>query len=138
MSDYRYEASIQVRFGDLDLLGHVNNAVYVTYLEQARIDYFSDVLGLDLDDLGMVIARLEIDYRRSVTLEDELVVALRVSRLGGSSFDMEYELRAGEEVVATAETTQVTIDDSGSSRPIPEPWRRQLAEYEGIPAGFEG
>jgi acyl-CoA thioester hydrolase len=131
MPDFAYETDIEVRFRDLDPLGHVNHAVHPSYCEQARIRYLDDVLGLTDDDLPMVIANLDVTYRRPITLEDDLWVAVSVTTLGESSFTMAYELRASDEVAATAETTQVVVDPE-TKRPasVPSVWREQLVEHE--------
>ena len=76
MTDFEYETELQVRFRDLDAMGHVNNAVYATYLEQARVDYYADVLGVGLDDIDTVLVNLEIDYRHEVTLDDGTVTTI--------------------------------------------------------------
>ncbi|WP_129115605.1 acyl-CoA thioesterase [Halegenticoccus tardaugens] len=130
MPDYRYEVPIRVRFRDLDPMGHVNNAVYASYCEQARISYFSDVLDLDPATPGMVLAHLELDYERAVTFDEDLAVSVRVPRLGTSSFPTEHEVRVGDELAATAETTQVVVDDEGAPRPIPDEWRERIADFE--------
>jgi len=128
MTDFEYETELQVRFRDLDAMGHVNNAVYATYLEQARVDYYADVLGVGLDDIDTVLVNLEIDYRHEVTLADETVtVAMGVRSIGESSVVVGYEVRAGDRVAATAETTQVYVDpDEGGSRPLPEEWIERM------------
>jgi acyl-CoA thioester hydrolase len=128
MTDFEYETELQVRFRDLDAMGHVNNAVYATYLEQARVDYYADVLGVGLDDIDTVLVNLEIDYRHEVVLDDETVtIAMGVRSIGESSVVVEYEIRAGDRVAATAETTQVYVDpDEGGSRPLPEAWVEQM------------
>ncbi len=113
MTDFEYETELQVRFRDLDAMGHVNNAVYATYLEQARVDYYADVLGVGLDDIDTVLVNLEIDYRHEVVLDDETVtIAMGVRAIGESSVVVGYEVRAGDRVAATAETTQVYVDSS--------------------------
>lgn len=131
MSEFRYETTIPVRYRDLDPLGHVNNAVYVTYLEHARISYLNAVLDVDLEAIDVVIANLEIDYKQSITLGAEVTVALSVVELGTSSFRMEYEVRVAESVVATAKTTQVVIDsDTGNPAPISDEWRKRINAFE--------
>jgi acyl-CoA thioester hydrolase len=124
MTDFEYETELQVRFRDLDAMGHVNNAVYATYLEQARVDYYDEVLGVGLDDIDTVLVNLDIDYRHEVRLDDETVtIAMGVRDIGRSSVTVAYEVRAGDRVAATAETTQVYIDpEEGGSRPLPEEW----------------
>ncbi|WP_435069308.1 acyl-CoA thioesterase [Haloplanus sp. C73] len=126
--DFEYETELQVRFRDIDAMGHVNNAVYATYLEQARVDYYADVIGVGLDDIDTVLVNLQIDYRHEITLDDETVtVAMGVRDIGESSVTVAYELRVGDRVAATAETTQVYVDpEDGGSRPLPEAWVERM------------
>jgi acyl-CoA thioester hydrolase len=133
MAEFNYETEIPVRFQDLDIAGHVNNAVYVTYLEEARAGYLNEVLGVEEPgDINAVIAHLEVDYRRPVRDDSHVTVALRTLEPGTSSVPMEYEIRFEDEVVATAETVMVTVDfETGETQPMPESWRKRIAEYEG-------
>ncbi len=132
MDEFSYEQEVQVRFQDLDAVGHVNNAVYATYLEEARIGYLKEVFEVDTQELGAVIAHLEIDYRQPVTDDTYVTVAVRTLEPGNSSVPMEYEIRTDGEVVATAETVMVAIDyETGETRRLPDEWRERLAEYEG-------
>ncbi|MFB6256103.1 MAG: acyl-CoA thioesterase [Haloplanus sp.] len=128
MTDFEYETELQVRFRDVDAMGHVNNAVYATYLEQTRVDYYADVLGVGLDDIDTVLVNLEIDYHHEVTLDDETVtVEMGVHSIGESSVVAGYELSAGDRVAATAETTQVYVDpEAGTSRPLPAEWIEKM------------
>lgn len=130
-SDDPFVADLDVRFRDLDVMGHVNNAVYVSYLEQGRLEYFAAVVGLDVDTPGNVVANLEIDYERSIEIDSDVRVTVWVDRLGESSFRMRYELRDGEATAATATTTQVVIGDDGSPRPVPDEWRERIVAFEG-------
>ena len=129
-----YTAEIDVRFRDIDVMGHVNNAVYATYLEQARTEYFRDVLDADLSRVSTVLASLSIDFRRPVELTDGTVaVDVDVAELGRSSVAMTHELRAGDAVVAEAEATLVSLDpDSGEPVPIPPALREGMASYHGL------
>jgi len=123
---------IGVRFRDIDAMQHVNNAVYVTYLEQARAEYFREVVGAELSGIDTVLASLEIDYRRPVELADRVEVGLTVPELGESSIPMEYEIRTDRGVAAEAETVQVAFDpEAESSRPIPEAWRSAIEAFHG-------
>ncbi|WP_435197167.1 acyl-CoA thioesterase [Natronomonas sp. EA1] len=128
--DYVHE--ITVRYRDLDPMQHVNNAVYSSYLEQARVAYLREVLGINKDP-GMVVAHLELDFKRAVEFSDEQVaVACRIPELGEKSFRIEYEIRTDDGVAATAETVQVAFDrEVGASRPIPDDWREAIQEFEG-------
>ncbi|MFC7045748.1 acyl-CoA thioesterase [Halobacteriaceae archaeon GCM10025711] len=133
MPEYAYETEMAVRFRDLDALGHVNNAVYATYVEQARVKYYEDVVGLDLDEMTTVIADIDLDYRAPITWGQTVTVGARVPDLGTASFPMTYEVRADGDVAATAETTIVVVDpDTGESRPIPDDWRAAITEFEGL------
>lgn len=128
-----FTTDVQVRFRDVDAFGHVNNAVYVTYLEQARVDYLETVLGVGIDELDSVLASLEIDYRRPVTDADSVEVAIEVPELGRSSIPMEYEIRTDDDLVAVAESVQVAYDfETRSSKPLPEEWREAIATYHGL------
>jgi acyl-CoA thioester hydrolase len=130
MSDFEYETDLQVRFRDVDAMGHVNNAVYATYLEQARVDYYRDVLDAELDDVDTVLVTLEIDYRSEITLEDEVTVALGVRDVGESSLTLAYEVRVGDRVAATAETVQVYVDPARTgSRPLPDAWVERIETH---------
>ncbi|MFC5279028.1 acyl-CoA thioesterase [Halorubrum rubrum] len=128
-----YITDVPVRFRDIDAMGHVNNAVYATYLEQARTDYFRDVLDADLSAVATVLASVSIQFRRPVELESGAVaVEVDVPELGESSVPMTYEVRAEGDVVAEAESVQVAVDDDGSSRPIPAAYREAIEAYHDL------
>ena len=119
----------RVRFRDLDPMGHVNNAVYLTYIESARVAFLQDLgAAPTLEDMSIIVARIEIDFRAPVRFGEEVDVSVRVSRFGDKSFDLEHELRVGETVVAEAKTVLVTYDYA-ERRPveIPAAWREKLA-----------
>ncbi|WP_121742872.1 acyl-CoA thioesterase [Natronorubrum halophilum] len=129
MSDgsYEYEVGIDSRLRDIDFMGHVNNAIYATFLEEARQGYFTDVIGVSLVDVGTVLANLEIDYVRPIEADSDITVAVQVPELGTSSLPMEYEIRADGERAATARTVQVLIDrETERSQPIPSEWRTRI------------
>jgi acyl-CoA thioester hydrolase len=113
LAEFRLTAPLHVRFRDLDCLGHVNNAVYATYLEEARVEYLKKVLGaVDPSQYGIILARVEIDYRSAVKLGDELVIGAKVTRLGGASFDMAYKIveKKSGRLVLEGKTVQVGYD----------------------------
>lgn len=132
MESFRFDVELPVRYRDLDTLGHVNNAVYGTYLEQARVRYFDHVLEVPFEGREMVLAHLDVDFRRPVTMDDGPVrVACGVTYLGESSIHMAYRVDAGDEgaPAATAESVQVAWDGD-ASRPVPASWRERLREFE--------
>lgn len=123
----------QVRFRDLDPMGHVNNAVFLTYLEQARIAFFEQQgLSVELHDMNLVIARVEIDFKAPVRLGQDVEIAIRAGRFGTKSFDFDYELTVEGEIVAEAKSVQVAYDYGlGEAVAIPAEWREKLS---GVPA----
>jgi acyl-CoA thioester hydrolase len=114
-----------VRFRDLDSLGHVNNAVFLTYLEEARIAY---LVPLGAEASNMILARVEIDFRAPLRMGDELEIGVRPARVGTKSFDLEYEVHSGGTLAAEAKTVLVSYDYA-TRRPVelPESWREALA-----------
>jgi acyl-CoA thioester hydrolase len=132
---FRYSTPIVVRFRDCDPLGHVNNAVYLTYLEVARFAYWNDVAGgRTFGDISYIMARAEIDYRASAKTGDILLVHLAVTGFGRTSFVFEYEIvDQDSQLIATAKTVQVMYDYAqNQSVPILEDLKKQISEYEGL------
>lgn len=129
-----FTVELPVRFRDLDPMGHVNNAVYATYLEHARARYFRDVVGESLPTADTVLVHLSIDFQAPIEIDDDVVeVAMWIPRLGESSIPMEYEVRTGGTVAATAETVQVAFDrDVGTSKPIPDAWGAAIEADMGL------
>jgi acyl-CoA thioester hydrolase len=129
---------IEVRFRDCDPLGHVNNAVYLTYLEQARLvqwrtlwrfgrlrqdaDGQTEAINEPVPDApGVILARVEIDYKRPAQYGDLLDVRIGLAAVGRTSFTYDYEIVDSEDrVVATARSVQVFYDYR-ESRPVPIP-----------------
>jgi acyl-CoA thioester hydrolase len=118
-----------VRFRDVDVMGHVNNAVFLTYIESARVAFLLHLgTATELQELGIIVARIEIDFRAPLSFGEEVEIGVRTSRFGTKSFDLEYELRADGRVVAQATSVCVGYDyGSGTTVPIPDTWRERLA-----------
>ncbi len=114
-----------VRFRDLDAMGHLNNAVYSTFLEQARLA-FLEPQGAEVT--SMILARLEIDFRSPVELGETVQISVTPTRVGTKSFELEYVLRAGDRTVAEAKTVLVAYDyATAMSMEIPSEWKERLA-----------
>jgi acyl-CoA thioester hydrolase len=116
-----HEKQIEIRWRDVDAYSHVNNAVYATYLEECRDEWLERALGDTADLWDYVLARVAIDFRRELRLEDEAVlVSCRLDRIGTSSLTLREEIRTrGGELAAEAEAVLVARDrQSGSSRPL--------------------
>jgi acyl-CoA thioester hydrolase len=110
-----------VRFRDVDAMGHVNNAVYLTYIEDARIAFLRP-LGADVPE--MILARAEVDFRAPLSEGDELQIGVRPARVGTKSFELEYELRVGDKLAAEAKTVIVSYDyAAGRPVEVPDHWR---------------
>ncbi|MEO6059365.1 MAG: thioesterase family protein [Candidatus Limnocylindria bacterium] len=133
--DFRHATHVQVRLGDLDPFGHVNNAVVATYVEQGRVVYLRDVLGTGADPVSMpfILARLEIDYLAQTLFDDPVEVGTRVDWIGRSSVHMSHLLtgRGGREL-ARSEAVLVAFDyEIEKPVPVSEAWRAAMTTYEG-------
>jgi acyl-CoA thioester hydrolase len=137
--EFRHKTTIDVRFRDVDMMGHVNNAVYFTYLEQARLDYFRALLAARPElagHPGQIVASAKIDYRAPVKLDDRLDVWIRVAETGRTSFRFLYEVRSAktDALAAAGETVQVVYDYAKEApAPLDEVARAALEAWEGRP-----
>lgn len=126
-----YESEFLVRFRDMDALGHVNNAVYATYLEIVRGEYYHHVIGETFADYDAVMVHLAIDYLAPLTRFDPITAKIALTDLGDSSIRFDYVLASAGETVATGETVQVVADpQTGESVPIPDVWRDRMTTHE--------
>ena len=134
--EYRHRTTVQVRFRDIDAFGHVNNAVFFSYVELARIRYLLDVLQpvTRFDRLPLILARVELDFRSPIEFGEDVTVATRVERIGHTSFAMRHRMIAGaqDRLAGDVQTVLVTYDYT-TARPIPVPaeWRARIGEHEG-------
>ena len=124
-----HEKQIEIRWRDQDAYGHVNNAVYLTYLEEVRDEWLERALGDAGDAWGYVTARVAIDFRRELTQDDDAIVArLWLTRIGTSSVTTREEIvTVGGELAAEAEAVLVARDtETGRSRPLNDVERAAL------------
>lgn len=137
MDGFKIVSDVQVRFSDTDALGHVNNAVYLSYLESARVDYLRELLGAKkIEELGVIIARVEIDYKSPAFHHETMRVGCRVEEIGGSSIKMDYRIEDREtgRLVAVAKSVLVAYDyDLGRVRRVSDEWRQKMEDFDGIP-----
>jgi acyl-CoA thioester hydrolase len=125
----------EVVLRDLDGFGHVNNAVFLTYVENARVAYLREVLGVrTLEQIRNVMASVKIDYLAQVSFGDRLEIGVRVDRIGTKSFQMAYRMRRGDGVlVAEATSVQVTVDADGDGAvEVPAEWRRAIEAHDDV------
>ncbi len=139
MSDYRFYHEIEIRYSDLDPQGHLNNAVYLSYFEQARAFYLQHLGlwdGISFEDIGIILAEAQVSFLTPVRFGQDVRVGLRVQRLGGKSIHMAYTLEdtATLKVLARGSAVLVAYDyQARESIPIPEVWRHAISTFEEIP-----
>ena len=130
----KYQHKAFVRWDDLDAMGHVNNAKYLTLAQEARFEWSfmqhhskGEIPGL----MEMVVAKAEVDFYKPINLGGIFVdVELWVEKIGNSSFVIVYEIRTGEELCARLKTVQVGVDSAASkSRPLTDSERKFLEQY---------
>ena len=132
MEGFNLVRAQEVEFRDIDGMGHVNNAVYLNYLESAKIEYFRRVLGLsELGEMG-IVGDVRITYRSPAFLGETLAVGARVARVGTKSMEFEFEIRGPDErLVAEAASTHVAFDyGPRATVEIPNDWRRRIEQFE--------
>ena len=124
-----FTTTIELRFSDLDLYNHVNSVVYFDYMETARVRLFREVFQ-ELTDRGIfiVVGKAECEYRLPIPFDDPVAVTVRISRIGTTSFDIDYRIHdQGDRTFAVARTSMVCFDSVGK-RPTAVPERlREMA-----------
>ncbi len=143
MEKFTYTHPITVRYADLDPQGHVNNAVYLTYLESARLGYY-EKSGIWVPNsgrsTGLVVARVEIDYLAPILYGEAIQVGVRLERMGEKSltFTFQVETVNSGQPAAHGISVMVAYDNAGGkSRVIPEEWREKLNKFEGLDGNHE-
>jgi acyl-CoA thioester hydrolase len=131
MSEFAFTTTVPMRYRDVDPWDHVNNAVFATYMEEARGEYLDTVFEERLGTRNFVLANLELDYHAPVTYDGGgVAVAVRAAELGESSLTLAYEIGKDDTLAATGETTQVHMGEDGTPAPLPEAWRVAIREFE--------
>lgn len=121
---------IEVRFADLDVMGHVNNAIYLNYFEQGRMSFFSQRIAgkWNWNKYGIIVARNEVDYLKPVLLHDEVFVTAKIGSVGHKSFQMlmrVFKVESDKEIdCARGVVTVVCFDyEKQMTIPVPDEWR---------------
>jgi acyl-CoA thioester hydrolase len=139
MADYHFYHPIEIRYGDLDPQGHVNNAKHLTYFEQARIAYMID-LGLFSKDqsfmeIGVILADIHITYLAPIHFGEKIKVGVHVTKMGNKSMTWEQnivDVKTGK-VLSRGEVVMVTYDyGKRTTINIPHEWREKILEFEGL------
>jgi len=134
-SDYPFVQPIVVAFRDIDALGHVNNATYLSYFEDARVRYLLQLQGdNNLAHLTMVVAEATVQYRKPVFYGDDLEIGVRITSIGTKSLTLDYGLYRLPDQLLMAEgrTVLVWYDyATQQSVPVPDEFRRSVARMQG-------
>jgi acyl-CoA thioester hydrolase len=128
-------AKIQVRYADLDTMGHVNNSVYLTYFEYARVHYFNELLGLNWDwkKFGVLVAKNEISYLKAIHLNEVPEVEILLESIGTKSFTLAYEIRVDGDLRTTGKSILVCFDArQNCSIEVNEDWKIALAKLRKV------
>jgi len=138
MTDFHFYHLIEVRYGDLDPQGHVNNAKFLTYMEQGRVFYLKQLNlweGGSFINLGIILADVQITFRKAIQFGDPVRVGVCISRIGNKSMTSEYRIEDGRDAseFATGSSVLVAYDyRNNRSVPIPEEWRKTILQFEGL------
>jgi acyl-CoA thioester hydrolase len=138
MTDYKFFHPTEVRYGDLDPQGHVNNAKYLTYFEQARVYYFIKLglFGKDQSfmEIGVIVADIHVAYQSPTHYGDPIKTGAKVTKIGNKSMTVEQcVMDADGRVMAKGEVVLVTFDyKSMKTIPVPDDWKKKLSEFEGL------
>ncbi len=138
ISKFKSKTKIKIRYADLDTYGHVNNKVFLSFLEEARIAYIKDI-GLDkmvtIFDFGSVVGRIDIKYLYPIHFGDEVWAYTRCSKLGNKSYDLENVIvinKNGKEIIsAKATVTMVSFDlKTGKTKPLSNEMTKAVEKFE--------
>lgn len=143
-SKFKIKTDILVRFSDVDVMGHVNNACYLSYFEQARLAYYKKLKALDLRKmdmgtaLGFIVGEIGVKFHAPAYIDEVLIVAIRIAELRTKAFRMEYEVRNKKtrRLIATGYSVQVMYNYKRQKTfPISPPLRRKILRLEGRSLG---
>ncbi len=138
-NDFNFYHPTEVRYGDLDPQGHLNNAKHLTYFEQARVQYVVNLgmFGRDQSfmEIGFIVADIHITYHAPVHWGDPIKVGVRTSKIGNKSMVMEQAIVNSEtgEVYSSGAVIAVTFDYAGKkTMSVPQEWRERIMKFEGL------
>ena len=135
VDSFKYKTRIEMRFTDLDMMGHVNNAIYFTYMEMGRTKYWEHAIKWDWKTTGVVMGQASIDYLSPIFLNDKVSMYIRTTRIGTTSFDLEYLIVKdvnGKEIQCSKGKTVCVAYDYESKKPtaIPDKERQKMISFE--------
>lgn len=131
---FRNILPIQVRFSDVDMMGHVSNTVYQNYYDSGKVHYFEQVMpDMDFVTIGVVGASVKIDYLKPIFMKTRILVESRVAIIGNKSITMEHRLvnEHTNEIMSTCTVVMVCYAIKEQlSIPIPEHWKKNILDYD--------
>ncbi len=132
---FRHTIPIQIRFNDIDYMGHVSNSAYHQYLDVARIDYFADVLQdkIQWETKTLILAHFEIDFLSPVFLSDQITICSKATKVGNKSISMVQYVVAGNNTELRSPSTCVLVcfdKDKKQAIKVPDDWRQKIEAYE--------
>ncbi len=132
LKNFKHKMIINIRWSDMDAIGHVNNATYLTYLEEARICYLNDVITWDSKVDGIILASVNINYKKPIYFNQKIEILTRCSKIGGKSFELEYVMiNELSEIICDGKTVMVYYNyQSNNSEIIPDKFRSLLNTFE--------
>jgi acyl-CoA thioester hydrolase len=138
MPDFHFYHLIEVRYGDLDPQGHVNNAKFLTYMEQARVFYLKHLKlweGGSFLNIGIILADDQITFRKAIEFGDQVRVGVRISRIGNKSMTSDYRIEDARDSSEYASGSSVLVAydyPNKRSVAIPDDWRKAIQHFEGM------
>ncbi len=131
-----HKKKIQIRFGDIDVIGHVNNGVQLSYLDLARLDYFEHIYGqtINWQDTALIVAHLEIDYFSPIFLKDKIEVHTCIHKIGNKSVSLRQNIIDSTTGDIKTQTSQVMVafcPKSNTSVEVPETLKIRIRSFEG-------
>jgi acyl-CoA thioester hydrolase len=132
---FRHITPVQIRFNDVDILGHVNNAIHQYYFDFARMQYFKQVFGKDMNwkKNSLVLVSIKVDYFKPIYIDDIIEVESRIEMLGNKSITMKQKVlcRKTGEVKSSSWSVLVAYDvESNHTVSVPEEWKNRIISYE--------
>jgi acyl-CoA thioester hydrolase len=132
---YFHTQTIQIRFNDIDTLGHATNSVYQQYFDLGRMAYFKDVLKdvMDWQEEGLILVNISINYLNPIKIYDNVEVLTKIVRLGNKSLEMVQQIYNQTSSNVAAESKAVMVGFNGKNEqsiPIPTRWRERIVSFE--------
>ena len=132
---FKHSLPIQLRFNDVDALGHINNSVYLNFYDLGKTSYFQTICGETLvpSDIDVVVAHIEVDFLSPIFLTDAIEVQTTVEKIGNKSFTLLQRIVCcdTEQVKCICRTVMVGFDlKTNESKPISDRWRNAIIQYE--------